>query len=412
MMRRAFLQTILLSLAATATAAAGTVTGVVRNGTSGAPAAGVDVVLIQLRGGMETVANTKTDAQGRYMLSHASLGQEPMLLRVVYRGVNFHQSLPPGRGTADVEVFEPTTNAKAIQVTSRVIVVQPNGPVLIVGEEYTVANNSAPPAAYYKADGTFEFQVPEGGEMAQVSAWGASGMPVVQGTIDRGARRYAIAFAFRPGESGVRISYHVPYGSNQATLRVPSPFAVGRVLVIAPPTMQINGAGLQSAGTEQGWNVYAHEAVAAGAPLEIGVSGTAPAPSAGGEGQPESSGRDAGVPVQALPSRLDSLKWVLVGGFAAIFFLGALYLWRRPAPVPGAPVPATDGKRKRTPEAKRPEATQAVAEVEREVGRSLDELKDTLFRLELRRQAGTISEEDYLHERGRTEQILRELVRG
>ena len=43
---------------------------------------------------------------------------------------------------------------------------------------------------------------------------------------------------------------------------------------------------------------------------------------------------------------------------------------------------------------------------------SLDGLKDRLFRLELRRQAGTISEEDYARERSRTEQILRELVRG
>ena len=43
---------------------------------------------------------------------------------------------------------------------------------------------------------------------------------------------------------------------------------------------------------------------------------------------------------------------------------------------------------------------------------SLDSLKDRLFRLELRRQAGTISEEDYARERARTEQILRELVRG
>jgi hypothetical protein len=39
-------------------------------------------------------------------------------------------------------------------------------------------------------------------------------------------------------------------------------------------------------------------------------------------------------------------------------------------------------------------------------------LKDKLFRLELRHQAGTISEEEYLRERSLTEQILRELVRG
>lgn len=53
-----------------------------------------------------------------------------------------------------------------------------------------------------------------------------------------------------------------------------------------------------------------------------------------------------------------------------------------------------------------------VPAVEREVQNGLDSLKDRLFRLELRRQAGTISEEDYARERARTEQILRELVRG
>ena len=59
-----------------------------------------------------------------------------------------------------------------------------------------------------------------------------------------------------------------------------------------------------------------------------------------------------------------------------------------------------------------PGAATSVATVEREVELSLDGLKDRLFRLELRRQAGTISEEDYARERNQTEQVLRELVRG
>jgi hypothetical protein len=42
----------------------------------------------------------------------------------------------------------------------------------------------------------------------------------------------------------------------------------------------------------------------------------------------------------------------------------------------------------------------------------LDALKDTLFRLELRRQAGTISEEEYSRKRAEAERILRELVKG
>jgi hypothetical protein len=43
---------------------------------------------------------------------------------------------------------------------------------------------------------------------------------------------------------------------------------------------------------------------------------------------------------------------------------------------------------------------------------SLDALKDQLFRLELRRQAGTIGDEEYARERAKAEQVLRDLVRG
>ena len=57
-------------------------------------------------------------------------------------------------------------------------------------------------------------------------------------------------------------------------------------------------------------------------------------------------------------------------------------------------------------------ATDVAAGIDREVRGSLDELKDTLFRLELRREAGTISEEDYARERERVQKTLRDLVRG
>jgi hypothetical protein len=53
-----------------------------------------------------------------------------------------------------------------------------------------------------------------------------------------------------------------------------------------------------------------------------------------------------------------------------------------------------------------------MADVDAAVGVSLDALKDTIFRLELRRQAGTISEEEYKQERARAEKVLRDLVRG
>ena len=75
---------------------AGTVHGTVKNGTTGKPAAGVQVVLIQLQGGMQPVANTQSNAQGQFTFDNPGLGAQPMLVRAVYRGINFHQPVPPG----------------------------------------------------------------------------------------------------------------------------------------------------------------------------------------------------------------------------------------------------------------------------------------------------------------------------
>ncbi len=57
---------VLLSL--TAVALAADLGGTVTNGTTGKPAAGVEVTLLKLSNGMEEAGSARTDAQGRYTL--------------------------------------------------------------------------------------------------------------------------------------------------------------------------------------------------------------------------------------------------------------------------------------------------------------------------------------------------------
>ena len=61
---------------------------------------------------MQPVANTKTDASGQFTFDNPNIGAQPMLIRAVYKGVNFHQPLPPGKDSISVDVFEPTGDAK------------------------------------------------------------------------------------------------------------------------------------------------------------------------------------------------------------------------------------------------------------------------------------------------------------
>lgn len=411
---------------------AGTVTGTVRNGTTGKPAAGVEIILIQLQGTMQPVANTKTDADGHYRFDHPGLGAGPMLIRAVYRGVNYHEPATPDKTTVDVEVFEPTEKPNAFAVTVHAIIFQPTGSELTVTEEYNISNKTKPPLAYYRADGSFIFSTPEGAQLTSVSAVGSSGMPVVQSPIDKGHNQQAIAFPFRPGDSQVSLSYKVPYPGNQANLHFASQYAVEHLGLFAPPSMQVSGGGFIAAGQAQGFSAYTRDSVAANTPVSVSVSGTAPPPAAaqdstaaggapGDDAQNPSvnsridTGNEAPVAsVTTLPARLDSLKWVLVGGFIALFLLGLIFLSRQPQAATWAKSVALDVPAPAASSANlaRPADSSASANLDREVRGSLDELKDILFRLELRREAGTITEENYARERDRVQKALRDLVKG
>jgi hypothetical protein len=408
-----------------------TVHGTVKNGTTGKPAADVEVILIQLQGGMQPVLNSKTDAQGQFTFDYPAIGTQPMLVRAVYRGINFHQPLPPGQNQLQVEVFEPSKDPKTISVGTHFVIFQPNGTTLEIGEEYAIKNDSQPAQAYFRADGNFEFAIPEGASLKQIAAQGPSGMPVVQTPIDRGKNKYSVAYAFRPGENGVRFSYELPYTGNAASVKLPTVYPQARLVVVAAPTVQVTGDGLQSNGQEQGMSLYSRDGLAANSTLTVSVSGTAPPPSgndsadatdAGPQNREaqQGSGPSAGAAIQVVPGRLDVLKWPIVGCFLGMFALLAVLLARKqvvavaggPSGDVAASLAKSNKKTPPSPAAAPVTQTAKLAEVDAAVGSSLDALKDTLFRLELRRQAGTISEADYNQERARAEKVLRDLVRG
>lgn len=434
---------LLLALATLPTLA-GTVRGTVTNGTTGMPAAGVDMILIQLQGTMQPVANTKTDASGQYHFENPGLGAGPMLIRAVYRGVNYHEPATPDKTTIDMTVYEPTDKPSAFSVSVHAIIVQPNGSDLNVTEEYNISNQTQPPMAYYRADGSFLFSLPQGAQLGSISAGGSSGMPVVQTPIDKGNNQEAIAYPFRPGDSAVSLTYKMPYPGNQATLHVTSRYAVEHLGVFAPPSVQISGGDFTPKGQTEGFNAYTRDTVAANTPIAISVSGTAPPPAPdanagpirGPNGGPgggddtqnpsvnsriETAGDAPTASVTTMPARLDDLKWILVGGFVALFLLGLLFLARQPqiaivaadaasAQPPRFPMPVTTAASR--PQTQDPNVSTVAASLDREVRGSLDELKDTLFRLELRREAGTINESDYAAARDRIQQALRDLVKG
>lgn len=432
---------LLLFLSLIPMARAGTLSGTVLNRTTGKPEPNVVLDLLSPTQGMEELATATSDAQGHFSVTKDSIGMAPILIRATLHDVSFNTFAPPGRPNVEVEVYDISKDAQSILVPQHVVIFETHDDKLIGAEEYTVQNNSQPPAAYFRTEGNFDFAIPEHGTLGEVSTITTMGVPVNQASIDKGKGHYAIAYAFRPGETNVRLSYQLPYPNNAATVRLPATYAGAKLLVVVPPGITVTGDGLNSAGQEQGMAVYTHDALPAKSALRVKLSGLGTAQPTGddqGQGQEsaqEGNSRQAqGPQVIAAPSRLDDFKWFLFAGLAAIFAMGALLLSRKQVIVTAgeeeiaAPAgkatkvgaPSLAGKPKKASAAsaagsgnwKSGAAGNVATVVNNHVTQTMESLKDQIFRLELRRQAGTISEDDYVKEKARFDQLLRDLVQG
>jgi len=410
------LTTALTTLFVASASLAGTVHGSVINRTTGKPIPNTDVDLLSPMQGMALLASVKTDAQGQFTATNDSIGAGPVLLRSTYQGVSFNAFLPPGRPQVDVEVFDVSKDPKTIVAASHVIIFQPRDGKLIGAEEYNVKNDSKPAVAYFRTEGNFEFAIPDKATLQNVSATSSLGMDVPQASIDKGKGLYAIAYAFRPGETNIRLSYELAYPGNAATVKLPATYAGMRLLLVAPPGVTLTGGGISAAGQEQGMNVFLHEPLPAKSALAVSVSGVgSPQAAADAQGQQqgqEGNSRAQGQQVDVAPPRIDDLKWPLLFGLVALFALSAILLSRKqvvvaPAAEPedSAPAPSKKATKAATQQA-------SVEAVKESVNANLDSLKEEVFRLELRKQAGTISEEDYAREKSRVDKLLRDLVRG
>ncbi len=431
------LPVLFTSIILAAAAEAGTLSGTVINRTTGKAEANVALDLLSPTQNMMELATTTSDAQGRFSVTKDSIGGAPILIRATFHDVSFNTFAPPGRPSVEVEIYDISKDPKSISVPSHVIIFEPQDNKLVGAEEYSIENATKPPAAFFRTEGNFDFAIPENATLNQVSTTTSMGMAVAQASIDKGKGRFAIAYPFRPGQTNVRLSYEVPYPNSSAVLKLPAVYPGAKLLVVVPPGVTVTGDGLNPAGQEQGMMVYTHDPLPAKGILSVSLSGVPTAPPAGagarpqgGQSQEGNSRQDQGPEVIAAPSRLDDFKWYVFAGLAAIFAMGALLLSRKQVIVAGGPEdeevaaapakapkvaksPGSAGKAKKTPPAAAPTPPSNVAaQVDQHIAVTMDSLKEQIFRLELRRQAGTISEVDYAREKAKFDQLLRDMVQG
>ena len=393
-----------------------TLTGRVKNGTSNKPAAGDEVVVLNLGQGMEEAGRTKTDSKGNFSFKLSDPG--PHLVRAIHDGVTYHRMAPPGTTSVELEVYDAAKKLDSISVTADVMRFQAQGDQLMGLRLFAVNNASDPPRTQMN-DQNFEFYLPEGAEIDESMAKTAGGQPINSAPVPQKEKnRYAFVFPLRPGETQFQVGFHLPY-KGQATIDPKALYPAQHFVVMLPQTMQFTGGtgtAFQSMKDPQqaDTTVQVVSGVQLGQPLSFKISGTGLLPAegrgeqtagqSGGEPQRAMGGRDArpggglGPPIDA-PDPLEKYRYYILGGFGLVLAAGAIYIARRPAPALPADFAPADLP---APKASPSRSTQPI-------DRSallLEALKEEIFQLEVDRKQGHISQPEYEKAKAALDQTL------
>ena len=401
-----------------------TLTGTVTNGTNSKPSAGDDVVLIKLAQGMQEAARGKTDAKGHFTLNVDTLSQ-PHLVRVNHQGVNYFQPAPPGTSSVDLTVYDVAKKLDGVSTTVDVMRFQAQNGQLQVLELFAVQNSSKPPRSQM-GDDNYEIQLPPDAQIDTSLAKAPGGQPVNSAPVPLKKKgRYTFVFPLRPGETQFEVGYHLPY-SGSAKISPQPLVAQQHFVVMLPKEMQFkpDGSGrFQNMPDDSGANVQVATNVQPGDALGFTVSGTgvlATGNDQGNQGGGEMGGQQASAdsrpggglgPPSDAPDPLHQWRWYLLGGFVALLGFGAIYMVTRqssvPAPARAAAARAGNGGGKAT--VTRPSAPAAAARTAPAQEHStllLDALKEEIFQLEVERQQGKISGEEYDKAKAALDQTL------
>jgi hypothetical protein len=398
-------------------------TGTVTDKTTGKPAAGDPVVLVEPMTGMTEVAHTTVDSSGHYTLNRPS--NAPSLVKVTHQGAEFFADAPQTGTVPNIAVYDVAPKVEGVFAEADVLEIESSNGQLHVIERYFIHNTSMPPRTQWSPK-SFEIVLPEEAviESAQGQRPSTGSLPTTLKLQPNGPKgHYAFNFPIQPDEgekdTQFNISYTIPY-SGSFTFHPQESLSTQSVGVLLPKSIAFKaGSGSVFSAINQDPNIQTYVAKNAipGKALEFTISGTGSMPredqGAGGpaaEGAGPANGQPGGgigEPINT-PDPLSKYKWWILGGLALLFVVAAAFLLRRPAGAPGvavAPVP--------NPAA--PVTTHSYAasnSAASKNGALLSVLKEELFTLESEKLTGAVSPAEYAETKAALETVLKRALKN
>jgi len=247
------LELVLVLVLSASAAHAVEIVGRVVNRTANQPVAGHEVTLLAMRGGMVALDTRETDSSGRFRFVVAANPNESFLVRVPYRGVNYHQPAVLAGGDrieANVDVYEASGDAAGIERESHDFFLEPHTGHVRVTEVIVFVNGSKPPRSYVPESRRplLVFRTPpDAGEDVRAFVVGPGGMPLrQQPQPGEEPNTHVLDYPLRPGNTQIEFSYVVPLANNRYGFvqRLP---ALGSAPNVVTPL-----AGIRLAGSSLG----------------------------------------------------------------------------------------------------------------------------------------------------------------
>ena len=426
------LRTFALSLLfAGALAQAASVTGTVTNKTTGKPAVGDTVVLVDVQAGMREAATTTTDANGHYQLN--APGSGPYLVRVTHQGAGYFIAAPQGSGPGNLTVYDSAAKVDGVSIEDDLLDIETENGQVDVAEQFVVHNSSSPRLTQINSNG-FEFVLPAGAVLDGAEATRPSGLPTnaIPKPLSQ-TGHFSINVPIQPDEGDnptlFVVRYHLPYnGKYTFSPKILSP--VGNFVVQLPKSMSFNaGAGadfqpVHPPSQSPSIQFFLVKNALPGKPLTFTVSGNGSMPredqgaatsQPSGMGGQDNGGQTAdaaapgsqpgggiGPPVGGSDA-ISKYKWWIMGGLALLLAAGAAFLLRKPVEGPGAAAGASiDGGPVSYPAFGSPAAKNAAL---------LSVLKEELFAIESEKISGTITAEEYAETKAALETVLKRALK-
>ncbi|MGB8259214.1 MAG: carboxypeptidase-like regulatory domain-containing protein [Terracidiphilus sp.] len=401
----------LLALGSLAHAAS--ITGTVTNKTTGKPAAGDVVVLVNPMTGMSEVARTTTDARGHYTLQKQ--GEGPALIRALHQGAEYFIEAPKSGVPADISVYDVAAKVDGVSIIENVygIVEAQNGHLHVV-ERWMVQNTATPPRTQWTSH-SFEVILPEGAVVQEASAQRPGGLPTTLKLDSTGVKNhYSFDFPIQPDDGDkhtmFQVEYQIPY-SDKFTFHPTVTLPAHTVWVVLPKSISISsgaGSNFQSSPQDPSFQTFVARDAQPGKPLEFTIAGNGALPrdqqagdqsgDQGGQQDAQAMGKPGGGlgnPI-ATPDPLSKYKWWILGGLGLLLVVAAAFLLRQPASA--ATVAA---------------GSAPVAQPAPPSGSTglLNALKEEIFALESDRVHGKVSEAEYAQIKAALEIVLKRALK-